>query len=220
MHYLLKNKFPVETLEQLEKAASYMNDHIKFFEPTHRVVIACKMEKRASELNAEVPMDWAKNYVRFVNPEARYSPDFHINMQMRKEACAGRICEVDGKTYKAEDVVSMIEKSAEMLPVHDVAGLISDFDKKAGLEQDYDHRLMDPIFTVVGSHINPDYDMQKIAGSCVTEHDVIKAANSKEYMDKLASVLDDSACKSFSQNPVKFCTENPLLRQVVLDSIK
>jgi hypothetical protein len=219
MHYLLKNKYPVETLEQLTKAAEYVEQHISKFDPVARTVMAVRMEKRASELGADIHQSWVANYARFPKAEATYSPHFADNMKLRKEACNGKMISINGSSVNAVEMLDAIEKTAANIPVHDMAGFLADFDKMAGLEMDYDTKLMDPIFTVCGSHIDHNYDMVKVANE-ITEADVIKASKNPVVMEKLACIMSDSALKAFGEDAGRFMKDVPFAKNIVLDTIR
>ena len=58
MKYALKGKYPIETKDQLEKTAKYFDRYLSRFHPMDRVAFATAIEKRASELRADI--DYSK----------------------------------------------------------------------------------------------------------------------------------------------------------------
>lgn len=218
MHYMLRNKYPVETVEQVKVASDYVAKHLSRFDPVDRTIMALRLEKRASELGVVVDAPWVANYGRFTNTELCYSPEFNVAMGMRKEACGDSVVQSGDKTMSAAELCDHMMKAAESMHPHDMAGLISDFDKMAGIDGQYDVRLRDPIFTVCGCESDPFYDQVKIAG--VPEKFVVAHLNSSEGFDKVASVLGESGATEFKANPSKFLNDNPFVRSVALEALK
>lgn len=212
MHFLLRNKYPIETEEQVKTASAFVRDHLQRFDPSDRVAAAYRLEKRASQLGMAIDEPWVANYGRFVNAEVQYSPEFSTAMAMRKTACLDRIVAIGDGTSQASDVVDAMEKCAGRIHPHDLAAMIYEFDKVAGLDLDYDTRIPDPVFTVCGCTTDPYYDQVKIAGIPEARFKTLFTA---EAMTKMASVIGDDQTQAVARNPVDFFAKNPLLKSYV-----
>ena len=192
MHYALphKNKYPIETAEQVKTASVYFTKHLSSFSPIEKAVVAGALEKRAHDLGISVDVPWAKNY----EPKATYSKDFGTFMGMRKQASAG-------KKINNVDAVVLLEKIAskkDEMPPSQMIELLSEFDKRAGIEALYDMTIRDPIHTVYGS-ISPV--IEKYAEG-ITETDLTKSAANETVISKLAAAFGKEMATDFSKSPV------------------
>ena len=212
---MLRNKYPIETAEQVKTASAFVRDHLTRFDPVDRAAAAYRLEKRASQLGVCIEDSWVANYSRFFDAEAGYSPEFGTAMAMRKEACLGRVVAAGNGTVPAGDVVDALEKAAASLAPQDLAGLIDEFDKVAGLELDYDTRIMDPIFTVVGCTNDPYYNQVKVAG--MPESLLKHKLRNNETLDKIASVIGEHNAPVLREDPVAFLKSNPFVTNIVKD---
>ena len=206
---MLRNKYPIETAEQVKTASAFVRDHLTRFDPVDRAAAAYRLEKRASDLGVCLDESWVVNYSRFFDAEAGYSPEFGTAMAMRKEACAGRMVVSGESSVPAGDVVDALEKAAASLAPQDLAGMIDEFDKVAGLDLDYDTRVPDPLFTVVGCVSNPYYNQVKIAG--LPESVFRHRMSQPEVMDKVASVVGEHNTPALKADPVAFFKTNPFV---------
>ena len=216
MHYALpsQSKYPIETEEQLKLANDYFGKYLDKFHPTERAEIAGHIEKRADDLNADFDSGWIKNYSRRTN----YSPDFDFHMKMRKEACVGRAIKVGENEVSAQNVLEKIaEKKSELKP-GEMVYLIADFDKTAGLESFYDRRMRDPIFTVFGSAVRPDYDIEKRA-SGITDKSLKKVAADEGFISKLASSFGPGFANDFKDSPVDIYNSMPAPEKELINGL-
>lgn len=209
MHYMLRNKYPIETAEQVKTASAFVRDHLTRFDPVDRAAAAYRLEKRASQLGVGLGDAWVANYSRFFDAEAGYSPEFSTAMAMRKEACSGRMVASGESSVPAGDIVDALEKAAASLAPQDLAGMIDEFDKVAGLDRDYDTRIHDPLFTVVGCVADPYYNQVKIAGMPESAFRIRMAQ--PEVMDKVASVVGEHNSVALRADPVAFFKTNPFV---------
>jgi len=157
MKYALPNKYPIETKDQLEKTANYFDKYLTRFHPADRLRAATAIEKRANDLNVPLDMGWVKNYARAIVGD-HISPDFSRNMDMRKHACANKEITIAGKAFKANDLIDSIKSNIDKEAAFDMVDAIFEFDKRAGLEYQWDKSILDPIMTVFGSLHNPNFD--------------------------------------------------------------
>jgi hypothetical protein len=207
MHYALpaKKKYPIETAEQLKTASVYFDKYITNFHPAERAAIAETMEKRASELKTYLDNDWIYNYSR---RGATYSPDFGLHMNMRKEACAGKKIDVNGKKIDAVELLEKVASKKDIIPAREMVDLIHGFDKRAGLDNQYDQRVRDPFFTVYGSSTNAKYDLQKVASDMYAK-ELEEATTNESFISKLAASFGDDFAENFKQDPVNIYDSMP-----------
>ena len=204
MHYALRDdRYPIETAEQIKTASVYFSNNLSRFSPSDRVEIATNMEKQAEVLGVELNQPWVTNYSRMMKKEASYSPEFESNMRRRKEICDVYNVQIsvgDKMVKAAEMVDKLIGEKNQTEPIHMVAA-VGEFDKLAKLEYHYDDRIMDPVFSVFGSHGNPDFDLEKIACS-LTAKTIKKASKNKDFMKKVGSLMGAVFATDFEKNPV------------------
>ena len=98
--------------------------------------------------------------------------------------------------------------------------LISDFDKRAGLEPKYDRGIRDPYFTVYGSSGNPRYDREKLASGIYV--DELKTACARpEFISKMASAFGQEFANELKADPVAIFNSMPAPeRAVITESLK
>jgi len=204
--FLIRGKYPIDTIEQVKLASEYFENYLSSFSPSEKMLSAARLEKRAGELGTTlVDKAWIVTYSRPLLKEASESPALSTHMKMRKLAldCHGVTeVEVDGKTVNALELMNKIASSDETV-FEKVQGLIA-FDKLAGLDNSYSDSLPDPVMTIAGSAINPWYDGVKMAGD-LTQYDLKKLACDKDFTEKLASenFATDPCGTVYSMSPVE-----------------
>jgi len=206
MRYALNGKYPIETLEQLTKTAEYVDKFLTRFTPKERVAISVNLEKRAEELGTYIDKDWIKNYSRLTHDHYTVSPEFHKNMELRKHACLNKKVTINGKELNAVDVLNKIEGEMDKHGSLIVVDELTDFDKIAGLEYEYDKSILDPIMTVYGSLVNSEFDAVKVAGD-VTNYDIKKLAIDPDVINMIAKKLGDKQAKKFFKHPEEMSKE-------------
>jgi hypothetical protein len=204
MHYALRNRYPIESDRQVKTACEYFKKNLSRFSPDDRVEAACNIEKRAAELNVPVSEGWVTNYSRALKAGAGYSPDFNRSMEMRKQACLThkvtvKIADQDVKGVALLD--GLTKEASDRTPLETLMA-IREFDKMANLQSHYDTIVPDPYMTVFGGFMNPEYDGVKVAGN-KTNYDVVRAARSKQAMEKVASALGKAFATTFAKEPVR-----------------
>ena len=222
MHYALKNEsYPIETEEQLKIATDYFDKNITKFSPIDRVGISHNMEKRASELNVNLDLEFVPNYSRMMKKNAGYSPDFEYNMKLRKEACEVNKVEVKlgDQLVKAAELIGKLTDNKDNVTPLNMVSSISELDKLANLESHYDERVMDPVFTVFGSNANPNFDSIKLAEG-VSDVELKKAANDKSFISKIAETFGANFADDFKSSPVDIFKSMPAPeKQLIVDKI-
>ena len=221
MQYVLDRRYPIETEEQLVKAAEYFDKNISRFSPEDRIKIAGRLDKRSAELgvNLDSGRDWIINYTR-MDKSASLSPDFKSSMNMRKEACIRRKVEILAGNDKisAESFVDGIMKCAANVTPKELMLAVFDFDKKAGLEYLYDREILDPVLTVFGSLNNPEFDAVKIAGDA-TQYDLVRASRDHEKLSSLKEKFGEEFTTKFKSNPIKSIEKLGSVEKEILSSI-
>ena len=208
MKFALKDKYPIDTIDQVKTANQYFKDNLTKFAPPLRGVAAYNLEKRAGQLGVYLNEPWIKNYARGFKKVAKMSPSFEYDMETRKTACKNGRIEIDvgGKKLKGEDIISDMLKEAKAgrFSTSLAVAAISKFDKLAGLEVEYDRTIADPLMTVYGDNVNPEYDAVKIAAKIsLTNYDLLRMSHEKDSLEKIASVFTKKVSTEFARHPVK-----------------
>ncbi len=209
MHYALDNKFPIETKEQVKIASDYFSSNLTKLHPTHRTVVAANIEKRAAQLGVAQEKSWITNYARMTKESAQISPSFEANLTSRIDALgnAGKLVKVAGEQV---DASAMIRKIAELKDAgangRALVSAISDLDKLAGIEVQYDTLHPDPIMTVFGDLNDAEFDRVKVAGQ-YSNYDIIRMACDDEVMAKVATALGEDTANKFKSNPFQCLNE-------------
>lgn len=199
MKYAIANKeYPIETKDQLIKAAEYFDKYLTRFHPLQRVEAASNIEKQAACLGVNIDSDWVKTYSRSVSSE-QVSPDFVKSAEMRKLACKGKNL---GEEFDADKVIDSIISLEKKASAKKLVDLLFDFDKHAGLRYAWDTYIPDPIMTVFGSRAHPEYDAVKVAGD-MTNYDIKRVACDEARVEKIASVMGQDFKDKFTKNPVQ-----------------
>lgn len=212
MHYALPNKkrYPIETEDQIKTAEVYFGKYFSNIRPAERVTIANNMEKRASELNFELTDPSMTNYSR--STDSSVSPNFGVHMNMRKEACLGKTVNIGNKNI---DAVELLDKIASYGKPAKIVELLTDFDKKANLEGNYDKEIRDPFYTVFGHSSNPTYSHTKIA-SGLTKEQLQKASNDNDILFKLTEKYGKGFVADFTKKPATTLNSMPVPDQEVI----
>lgn len=204
MHYALRGKYPIETEEHIKTAVDYFNKYLTRFNPMDRAVIAINIEKRATDLNVVLDNNWITNYSRMFKKGSMISPDFERNIELRKQACLiGNIkIKVGDKIEDAEEMLAKIATLSKDTPGIALVKVLEEFDKQANLQSHYDDDIVDPVITVFGSFVNPEYDAVKI-GKKLTDYSLIKTSRNNEMLQKIASKFGDDFVNEFKKGPVE-----------------
>lgn len=220
MHYVLRNRYPIETDRQVKTACQYFSKYLSKFSPNDRVTAACNIEKRASELKVPISDNWVVNYSRPMKHGAGYSPDFARSMEMRKQACLTHKVKVtieNNSTDAAGLVDGLIKKASELQPIETLRA-IQEFDKLANLEYHYDTLIPDPYMTVYGGYRDAEWDAVKVAGD-KTDYELVRASRSPQTLEKVASKFGKGFSAGFAKDPLKAAEGLKDWERVVLGQI-
>jgi len=205
MKFALKDKYPIETEEQLIKAAEYFDKNLFRFYPKDRVKIASNLDSQANKLKINLEKPWITNYTR-IEKSAKLSPSFKEAMKLRKEACARhnvKLPVIEGME-KAPDPCLLLDeiiKISSKCSTEEMVNTITEFDKRAGIEYLYDDQIFDPYMTVFGDHNNPEFDSVKLAGDA-TQYDLMRASRDHEKLAAIKDKLGEKFAKEFNNNPI------------------
>lgn len=206
--FALDDKYPIDTKDQIKEAADYFDKYIDRLSPVNRSRAAYRLEKQAEALECPLDHAWIKNYSRAFKKTAGYSPSFKKNMELRKIACKNNNININiaGKNVPAVDVIDKMVKNAmsgNIIPLVAVT-TINEFDKMANLQVSYDKLIKDPLFTVYGDDIDPEYDREKVAENIsINNYDLKRIPRSEEKMAKISSLFGENVKVAFSKNPVQ-----------------
>jgi len=205
MKFALNEKYPIETEEQLVKAAEYFEKNMSRFHPSDRVKIACNLDSQSAKLGVNLNHGWITNYTR-MEKSAALSPGFKNSMKLRKEACVRynvKLPNIDGveNTPNPTAIIDEIIKTSENYSTQELLSTIVEFDKRAGLEYLYDNQIMDPYITVFGDTNNPEFDSVKLAGDA-TQYDLVRASRDHEKLAEVKSKLGEEFASEFQNNPI------------------
>ena len=223
MKYALANQYPIDTEEQVKIAFDFFDDNIKRFAASDRVEIANNLEKRANDLGIDSSdYSWVPNYGRMMKKSASYSPDFGFNINLRKEAClsSGISVMIDGVETSGADMIDKIASSRDNISPKAMVVSLAEFDKLANLDFQYDETVMDPVYTVFGSEMSPNYDQVKIASN-LTDVEIKKAAKNTSIITKLKSIFGEGFAKEFKSSPESVFKSMPAPeKELILKAIK
>ncbi len=205
MKFALNEKYPIETEDQLIKAAEYFDKNLSRFRPDDRVKIACNLDSQSAKLKVNLNHGWITNYTR-IEKSAALSPGFKKSMELRKEACVRykiELPKIDGmdKTPDPCSLIGEIIKTSGDYSTKDLLHTVIEFDKRAGIEYLYDHQIIDPYISVFGDINNPEFDSVKLAGDA-TQYDLVRASRDHEKLAAVKDKLGESFANEFHNNPI------------------
>jgi len=184
---------------------SYFDTHLKRFSPSDRVAIASGIKKQAAALKIPADKDWIHNYSRLEKTAAEYSPEFDSAIKRRQDfmrqqgitKVASQEIPIDAEAL----LLKIAEHKDEWKPIT-MAQNLSEFDKLAGLDGEYDTNISDPVMSVVGSYIRPKYDAIKIAGN-FNSYDLADLRCNPDTIEKLASVFMEKTASVFKKDVIE-----------------
>jgi len=205
MEFALNEKYPIETTEQLIKAAEYFDKNLSRFHPEDRVKIAGNLDSRSNALRVNLNQDWITNYTR-MEKSAQLSPDFVSSMEMRKQACTRynvSLDPIDGLngTPDPSVLIDEIVKVSSTMGSKELLNTVVEFDKRAGIEYLYDQQIVDPYITIFGSLNNPEFDAVKLAGSA-TQYDLMRGSKDQEKLASVKETFGEEFASNFRNNPI------------------
>lgn len=199
--------YPLDGYDQVEKAAAYFEEWGKRMPPEMRHEYCVNLVKRASALGIPVS-ETAERY-----GSETFAPDGEIKMAMDAR-----------KTVLLDDEkILVLDKLASKQPAlspDDFAGLLSDFDRWAGLTPHYGGDVPDPYFSTFGktaskqeSKIDPDESII-IGNEYVTKRKLVELANSRQ--EALTDRFGVDFAKEFRNDPLTIFNSLPRDQKLVL----
>lgn len=206
--FAIGNKYPINTKEQVKLAMDYFDVHLNKFNPYDRVVIASGIKKQAAKLKIDADTGWIHNYSRLEKKAAQYSPEFENSIKRRQDFMRQKGIDKVASSGMPINASALLEKIAEhkdeWKPVTMVQNLY-EFDKLAGLEEEYDLNINDPVMSVVGSNIRPKFDGIKIAGD-FNSYDLANLRCDNDTIEKIASVFENQTSENFKEDVINAVT--------------
>ena len=192
-HFCLNGKYPIDTILQIEKAASYFSRHKDCFSPFERHQYCTKLASRASELGVKIPQE-IQRY-----GSTKIAQDAHVGIYQRQ-----RLFREGTSEYGLLE--ELREKYAAIKP-EVLATILENFDKKANIYRMWDKEIPDPYYTVFG--------MEKIAEwSFVDRNDYINEERlrkcSTACRKELIDVFGEDLVKELEIAPIQIFDSLPL----------
>lgn len=199
--YALNDTYALDTYQQVKQASAYFDEYRKRmdFEDRHNYCVS--LVKRASELNIPV-----SDIVRKYGSES-YASDAEIKVafDIRRNAL------VDEASKLILDEIQ--EKKAELHP--DLfCELLSEFDKVAGLQHEYDRYVPDPYYSTYGEkEAHEEYSFIN-GNDMVTEKDLIRFG--KTMHKSLDSTFGSDFANEFRKDPLSIFKSLPLTQKKMI----
>jgi len=185
--YALRDKYPINSKPELEKAAAYFDRYLTRFSPDDRVIIAVNMSKQASALSVDIDRPWIDNYSRMVKT-GQYSPEFAKRMNDRKTFIKNASIQGTSGADKLAALIDKVVASHDKVESVKMVGVVAEIDKQANLCGLYDSKISDPVMTVFGCSADPHFDAYSV-GHSLTNYDIEKIARTESTMEKIASTV-------------------------------
>lgn len=184
--YLLCDKYPVDTYEQIIKAASYWKEHYKEFTPEERKEYCENLSEKMATCLLPVPKDIQKYASK------TYAIDTELNVNSRKNYVPEEYHEV---------LDNLIEKIGQVTP-QTYSNALKAFDEMFQLDRHYDIGLNDYIASTFGQ--------EKIAQDDSWRYSYNEVHIGEEHLDSLKNeyyalkrMIGEDKAEQFIQHPKK-----------------
>lgn len=196
--YALRGRYPIDDVIQVKTASDYFAVWGENFSPEDRHEYCSNLVKQAAAMGMTNRL---AHSIR-KHGSSTYAPpgEFKYAMAQRREWLLN---EPEHRQLLDE----LQEKSAELSPAM-FAKVLTEFDKEAGLNSEYDNGIQDPYFTTFGYETRAAYST-KVAGQDVTEGSLRKLSSDIKVMRKLAQVYGDEFASEFQKDPVSIFESMP-----------
>lgn len=198
-----QRKYPLDSYVQVKTASHYFNDFYKDFAPEDRHTYAINLVKRANALGLSV----SETARRYGSESYASDEDMKIAFQVREKACAW-----------GDDARSMFhelfEKRAELEP-EVFARALTQLDKSAGLNHEYDRNVPDPYFSTFNDpKLAEEKDFSEIIGNeYVTGGQLMRLAK-EPYV--ISQHFDDDFAKEFRKDPISIFKSLPVEQRKIV----
>lgn len=200
----VQRKYPLDNYVQVKTASGYFDDFYKDFDPADRHEYAMNLVKRASALGISVS-DTARRY-----GASTYASDEDIKVayEVRDKTCAWD----DSARAMLHE---LFEKRAELDP--EVFALaLTEFDKTAGINHEYDRTVPDAYFSTFGdAKLAEEKEFTEVIGNdMVTGGQLCRLAKAPPHA--LIHTFDPDFCKEFRKDPVGIFKSMPMDQKKIL----
>jgi hypothetical protein len=198
--YALRDRYPLDNLEQVKMASAYFDEFGKRMPPEDRHEYCVNMVKRAEQLSIPVSDD-ARKY-----GSEGYAPADEIKQALD----ARRTLLEDKKLISALDKLAFIrgQLEPEMFCL-----TLTEFDKTAGLEFFYDRDVPDPFYSTYGFEKKATFS-EVIGNIHVTESDLEYLAMKRLPLVK--GTFSEDMATEFRKDPVGIFKSLPLAQRKIL----
>lgn len=181
-----EKKYPIDSFDELEKAAEFFENHYKSIHPEKRREYCLNLTKRAQELEVSVPKR-IKKYA---------SDDYVDNLELRQQLAARMEKTADKK--QAQLYSTLFEKRASM-PAGVFAHVLSEIDQQTKVAEYWDSVVPDPFDTVLTLKKEAGYSYNSSQGY-IDEEMLKKLAPNRELLKK---AFGDDFADTFQKRPVE-----------------
>lgn len=191
--FCLGGKYPIDTAEQVEKAASYFELYGDRFSPFERHQFCVKLASRAGDLG----MTLSKEICRYGSTKT--AQDAHVGVYQRQ-----RMFREGTSEHSLLD--EMKEKCASLRP-EVMAKVIEDFDRATGLDQMWGSEIPDPYFTMFGPEKRAEWSFTR-GNDYINEERLRRCA--RECKEELKDHFGEDVMEEFGRDPVQIFDSLPL----------
>lgn len=194
-HYALDDQYPLDSYEQVKRAAAYFAEYGMHLSPIERREYCTNVAKRASLLD-----------IKMSDSLQKYAGAYYASNEELKIAFdSRRSCLTDDK---ARAVLSLLEEKRAEVPPELFCAVLEEFDKEAGLDIHYDTHVFDPYFTTYGADKTAADDWSYIDGNTyITEADLWRLA--RVQANSLHKTFGKEFALEFRKDPVAIFNSLP-----------
>jgi hypothetical protein len=192
-------KYPIDTLEQVQKASDYFMEHRTDFTPFERHQYCIKLSSRADELGAKVP-DVIEKY-----GSSTLSPTVIMDIRNRQAY-------FHEETPEHELLSDMMDKVASIKPEF-LASTLEAFDKATDLDLQWDNGVRDPYYSVFGFEKKAEYSFS-YGDKTVSETRLRRCAS--ECRKQVVDLFGEDMANEFAKKPVQIFESLPLDNKRIL----
>lgn len=192
--------YPIPNAEFVKRAMDYFDLHWHAFTPLERfaysTAIARKvtaLNKEASEKGTDRTQITSANILRYIGDV--YSPLLGVKI-------ASRIVEMNRiKNADLAERYRRLLSERDQLPPHEFAGILSELDKKAGLDRLWDTGVDDPYASTLGTREIETPSVKTASGS-ISEDSVREAVRLAMNAESVKSYFSKEAIADLEKDPV------------------
>lgn len=202
--YALEDSYPLDTYGQVKQASAYFDTWWREFDLPERHKFASNLVARASELSVPVS-DTARTYAAVKTSSAAY-------IDMMFDVRQGLLGTVEDKRVLSKIAAAahtLADSGANMGPLLEV---LSEFDKKAGIDRLYGRTLPDPFESFYGEKTASF--SETIGNTTVTEERLDALAKSgRQWVEKM---FGEDVAEEFCKDPLSIYKSLPTEQRKML----